>query len=191
VPGELTPLAEGVSRRAELGMRADPAYGQSLLDRGHLFTKPEQRWWECYRELSAERFDVKDKTFAGSVVIANHYPAPPLAVYRFTRNARSHLATLRKRSKFPDSIRVENTTVTMDQLDALQTRIAEDADAVERFFEGYGRDSLYLVGLWRDGVTLRLELQVVTPRPLRVHDVVCAAGPDPAALRRKGLICRL
>ena len=44
VPDELSPLADGVRRRAEFGMRADPAYVQSLLDRGHLFTKAELRW---------------------------------------------------------------------------------------------------------------------------------------------------
>ena len=110
-------------------------------------------------------------------MIAGHYPAAPLAVYRFTRNARSHLAALRKRSKFPHAIRVENTTVTPAQLDALQTRIAEDADAVDRFFDGYGRDSLYLTGLWRDDVTMRLEVQVVSPRPDAVAYFANRYGP--------------
>jgi hypothetical protein len=177
VPDELTPLADGTRRRAEFGMRADSAYVQSLLDRGHLFTKPEERWWRRYQALSAEHLDVKNKTYAGSVVIANHYPAPPLSVYRFTRDAHAHLADLRKRSKYPDAIRVENTSVTTDQLDALNKRIAEDAQAADRFFDGYGRAGLYLVGLWRDELTMRVELQVITPRPDAVAYFTSRYGP--------------
>jgi hypothetical protein len=105
------------------------------------------------------------------------HPASPRAVYRFTRHARSHLATLRKRSKFPDAIRVENTSVTTDQLDALNKRIAEDAQAVDRFFDGYGRVGLYLVGLWRDELTTRVELQVITPRPDAVAYFTSRYGP--------------
>ena len=40
VPDELTPLAEGVRRRAEYGMRADPGYVQSLLTATTCSPKP-------------------------------------------------------------------------------------------------------------------------------------------------------
>jgi hypothetical protein len=160
-----------------LGMRAEPAYVQSLLNRGHMFTKPEERWWERAREVAVEHLDVKDKTYAGSVVIANHYPDPAVAVYRFTRNARSHLAALRKRSKHPDAIRVENVTVTADQLAALNTRIADDAQTVSHFFDGYGHAGFYLIGLWRNELTLQVELQVITPRPDAVAYFTNRYGP--------------
>ena len=62
------------------------------------------------------------KTYAGSVFVTR-YPKPPLVVYRFTKNARSHAAAIRKRSEHRANVRVATATVTRSALEELQEKI--------------------------------------------------------------------
>jgi hypothetical protein len=164
-PGEPTPLERAIEQRTAYGMRADPGYVQSLLDRRSPYTKAEARWVALLNEIDAgdeEKLDFDlwkrfPKTYAGSVFVTR-YPKPPLVVYRFTKDPRSHLAAIRRQSKHPKNVRVATATITRSALQELQEKI-DAALEQQRTFDGF-----YVAHAYEERATESVLISVVTAR---------------------------
>jgi hypothetical protein len=164
-PAEPTRLEEAIEQRASYGMRADPSYVQHRLSAGGLYTKAEARWVSLLNAIDAgdeEQLDFDlwkrfPKTYAGSVFITQ-YPKPPLVVYRFTDNARRHLAAIRSKSEHPANVRVGTATVTRSALEDLQEKIHAALDE-QRAFDGF-----FVAGVNEDRATQSVLIRVVTTR---------------------------
>jgi hypothetical protein len=163
-PPEPTRLERAIAQRTAYGMRAGPGYVQSLDPRDP-YTKAEARWVSLLNDIDVGDEEELDfdlwkrfpKTYAGSVFVTR-YPNPPLVVYRFTKDARSHLAAIRKRSEHPRNEREATETVTRSELAELQETIRAAIER-ERAFDGF-----YVADVIEDRATESALVRVVTAR---------------------------
>jgi hypothetical protein len=150
-----------MATRAAYGMRADARYVQARLNGRSLYTAAEVRWLERVEKVKAEDEQLDQRlahdfpeTYAGSVLVTK-YPAAPYFLYRFTRDAQSHLKAIRRRSK---SARVGTATVPLAQLDALEHTIRESLETSHEF------DGFHVVYVDPDAATGTILIALVTAR---------------------------
>ena len=79
-------------------------------------------------------------------------------IYRFTKNARSHAAAIRKRSEHRANVRVATATVTRSALEELQEKIRAALEQ-QRTLDGF-----YVTGVSEDRATQSALIRVVTTR---------------------------
>ena len=91
-------------------------------------------------------------------MFVTRYPKPPLVVYRFTKDARSHLAAIRRKSEHRKNVRVATATVTRSELEELQEKIRAALDQ-QRALDGF-----YVAGVSQDRATESALIRVVTAR---------------------------
>ena len=163
-PAEPTRLEQAIAQRAEYGMRADPGYVQAST--AALPTpRPRRAGSRCLNDIDQGDEETLDfnlwkqfpKTYAGSVFVTQ-YPKPPLVVYRFTKDARSHLAAIRKKSKHPENARVATGTVTRSELEELEEKIRAAFEQTRTL------DGFFVVSVYEDRATESALIRVVTAR---------------------------
>jgi hypothetical protein len=177
---EPTALDKAIEFREEHGLPHDPAYVERMLTRRVPFTKAEEQWLER-RDRLVDNVKLEDyldahwKETAGWD-IAGEFPHAPYVVVRVTANPARHRARLRKLVKGP--LHVITVAHSSADLEALRDRILGDADAADRFFDGYGDAGFSLVGLSIDTDANAVVISVATPRTDALQYFQGRYGPD-------------
>ena len=165
---EQSELERVIEERSEYGMRADPAYVQSLLDDDREYTEPERRWVKSVDRLAFDqRIDDYTthyrKDWGGTAVIAD-YPAKPYLLIRLTKRLTFHTRALKRLARRPDEIRTVRAVHTADELYETADRINQDALAGDGFIDGYGRAGFRVLGANGHDQTADVEVDVITTR---------------------------
>ena len=168
-PRFATPLESAIWERNGYGMNVDPAYVQSLLDRGRTFTRPEQRWIRSYKRVVDYRSDVDDyfehrRADLGGTSVIGDYPATPYVLVRLLRHQAFHERRLKRLSTSPDRLRTKLSTVQRDWFYTLPQHIGDDAGLTDGFFDGYGRAGFYVVVVEGHEETQSVDVTVITAR---------------------------
>ncbi|MDA0162903.1 hypothetical protein OM076_21705 [Solirubrobacter ginsenosidimutans] len=161
-------LERAIEARRMRGLPTDPAYVQRQLDRGRLTSQAEERWAKRLSDLvDDERLDAYLRKhaddFAGSQPLAV-YPDPPRVVFRFTRDLDAHLAALRKLTKHPEAVSVEQATYPIAQLRTVDDAIEAELEAGRGFLDAFGDAGFYVSSHYADDAADVVVVRVVTPR---------------------------
>ena len=164
-------LDELITTRKEWGLPHGRALARRMLHRRIQFTTAERRYIAIREALEfdphVERYLARHRDEHGGSTIVDRYPAKPYVLIRFTRRLRFHEANLERLAKYPGRLRVIRSEFSSDDLDELANRIAEDAEAGDRFLDGFGDAGFLVEGSEpEDG---RVVVRLRTPRDDAAH----------------------
>src|SRR5262249_17943967 len=165
-PPPLTRLQAMIQQRTDQGLRADPAYVQSLIGRGVAYTRAESAWLQKREKLgdqnAIDRYLGRHHGESGGWTVAGTFPGKPYVLVRVTKRPAYHLAQLRKLTKA--SVKVVTVAYPLDALYPLSDRIASDAKLAGGFFDGYGNAGFRFLSSDVDEDAGTVVVDAITPR---------------------------